>query len=316
VKPFAGSYGVLVTPFTEKEQELDIEALKGLLDWQISCGSPGVILLGTTGEFLTITDSERTEIVKASVQHVAGRMDVLVGTMNAATKNATRYSKEAEDLGADGLMILPPYYYTPTESEITKYYESICKEVSLPIMIYNNPFTSNVDMSAKFVGQLTKEFDNIRYIKEASMDLGRIPDIIEYSDGLMHVFAGERVVDSYLLGATGYVNPYANYIPEASTEICNLLAAGEIEQARRLGQLIAKIDHIIAQGHPTYGHQCYSKALAARRGYPVGDVRPPLTTFAELGAEGVERVGAIMPLISELNSELNSEFNSELSVPV
>jgi 4-hydroxy-tetrahydrodipicolinate synthase len=201
-------------------------------------------------------------------------------------------------------MILPPYYYTPTENEILKYYERICEAVSLPIMVYNNPFTSNVDMSAKFVGKLAKTFDNIRYIKEASMDLGRIPDIIEHSDGLMNVFAGERVVDSFLLGATGYVNPYANYIPEASTQIFDLLESGEYDLARSIGNMIARIDHIIAEGHPTYGHQCYSKALAAERGHPVGDVRPPLTTFAELGAEGLQRVDQIMNLILELNSQL------------
>ena len=79
-----------------------------------------------------------------------------------------RYSREAEELGADGLMILPPYYYTPTEDEIFGYYRAICEAVSMPIMLYNNPVTSNVDMSAKLVGRLTRAFENIRYIKEAS----------------------------------------------------------------------------------------------------------------------------------------------------
>jgi len=136
------------------------------------------------------------------------------------------------------------------------------------------------------------------------MDVGRVADIVEASAGVMKVFAGERVVESYLLGATGYVNPYANYIPEASTAICDFLAAGRIDDARVLSQYINQIDHIIAEGHPTYGHQCYSKALAALRGYPVGDVRQPLTTFANLGAEGVRRVDLIEPLIHDLNAEL------------
>jgi 4-hydroxy-tetrahydrodipicolinate synthase len=124
----------------------------------------------------------------------------------------------------------------------------------------------------------------------------------------MNVFAGERVVDSYMLGATGYVNPYANYIPEASTIICEYLANKEYEKAERISNLIEKLDAIIALGHPTYGHQCYSKALAAVRGYPVGDVRPPLTKFTELGAEGtdrVKRITAIMNQLDDLLKELN-----------
>jgi 4-hydroxy-tetrahydrodipicolinate synthase len=303
-KDFVGSYGVLVTPFTANGKDIDLNSLHNLLDWQIACGSPGVIMLGTTGEFLAVTDEERRLLVDATVKHVDGRIDVLVGTMNAYTPNAVRYSAEAQELGADGLMILPPYYYTPTEDEIFRYYQAICEKVSIPIMIYNNPFTSNVDMSAEFVAKLATAFEQIRYIKEASTDVGRVADVIQASNGLMKVFAGEKVVESYLLGAIGYVNPYANYIPEASTAICNFLAAGRIKEARTLDSYISKINHIIAEGHPTYGHQCYSKAPAALRGYPVGDVRNPITTFATLGQEGVKRVEKIEKLINDLNIAL------------
>ena len=94
-----------------------------------------------------------------------------------------RYSREAEELGADGLMIIPPYYYTPTEDEIFAYYKAICDKVSIPIMLYNNPFTSNVDMSAKLVARLTSAFEQIRYIKEASQDMARVYDIVEETDG-------------------------------------------------------------------------------------------------------------------------------------
>ena len=301
---FVGSYGVLVTPFTKDEQKLDLEALKNFIDWQIKCKSPGIILLGTTGEFLTISDEERELLVDTAVKHVGGRIKVLVGTMNAYTPKAVAYSKGAQDLGADGLMILPPYYYTPTHDEIYNYYKAICEKVSIPIMVYNNPFTSNVDMPAKLIAKLTKDFEQIRYIKEASKDLGRVREIINETDGVMNVFAGERVVESYMLGAVGYVNPYANYIPEASTIICEYLAKKEYEKAEKISHLIEKIDAIIALGHPTYGHQCYSKALAAVRGYPVGDVRPPLTKFEELGAEGKERVAKISTLMNELDDLL------------
>jgi 4-hydroxy-tetrahydrodipicolinate synthase len=299
---FQGSYTVTVTPFTADGAALDLDAHRRFLDWQLDSGVPGVIVLGTTGEFLTLTDAERTELVKATVEHIAGRVPVLVGSMNAYTPNAVRYSREAQELGADGLMIAPPYYYTPTEDEIFGYYKAICDAVDLPIMLYNNPVTTNVDMSAALVGKLTKAFENIRYIKEASLDVARVYDVIEATDGVMNVFAGERVVESYLLGATGYVNPYGNYTPRASSLICDLLAAGELEPAKEISRKLSAMDHIIAAGHPTYGHQCYSKALAALAGYPVGDVRPPLTTFASLGAEGAERVAKLSTLMTELDA--------------
>jgi 4-hydroxy-tetrahydrodipicolinate synthase len=298
---FRGSYTVTITPFDESGA-FDVPAWERFLEWQLGEGVPGIIVLGTTGEFLTIDDDERTLIVETAVRQVAGRVPVLVGTMNASTARAVRYSREAEALGADGLMILPPYYYTPTDDEIFGYYRAICDAVSIPIMLYNNPITSNVDMSAKLVGRLTRAFEQIRYIKEASMDVARVHDVIEETDGVMNVFAGERIVESFLLGAVGYVNPYGNYIPRASAHIWDFLTAGRIEDAKRVQRLINKMDHVIAEGHPTYGHQCYSKALAAAVGYPVGDVRPPLTTFRELGEEGRQRLTKITAVIRELDA--------------
>jgi 4-hydroxy-tetrahydrodipicolinate synthase len=308
-EPFRGSYTVTVTPFTADGSAVEVEAWKDFLDWQLEVGVPGIIVLGTTGEFLTVSDEERALLVGTAVEHVGGRIPVLVGTMNASTTRAVRQSREAEDLGADGLMILPPYYYTPTEDEIFGYYRAICDAVSLPIMLYNNPVTSNVDMSAKLVARLTRAFENIRYIKEASMDVGRVHDVVEATGGTMNVFAGERIVESFLLGAVGYVNPYGNYIPRASSRIWDYLVEGRIEDARKVQRLIDAMDHIIAEGHPTYGHQCYSKALAAAAGHPVGDVRPPLTTFAGLGSEGRDRLAELVPIMQQLD-ELVAELDA------
>ncbi len=298
---FRGSYTVTITPFTEDRSAVDVTALERFLDWQLECGVPGVIVLGTTGEFLTVSDAERELIVGTAVEHVGGRIPVLVGTMNAHTPTAVRHSRAAERLGADGLMIAPPYYYTPTDDEIFRYYAAIADAVTVPIMLYNNPVTTNVDMSARLVGRLTRALENVRYIKEASMDVGRVFDVVEETEGVMNVFAGERIVESFLLGAVGYVNPYGNYIPRPSSRIWDLLVDGRIEDAKRIQRLINRIDHIIAAGHPTYGHQCYSKALAAAAGQPVGDVREPLTTFEELGDEGQDRVAEIVPLMHELD---------------
>jgi 4-hydroxy-tetrahydrodipicolinate synthase len=300
---FRGSYTVSVTPFTAGGSTIDFDAQRRFIDWQLKCGVPGLIIFGSTGEFLTVSDAERTALVQATVEHVAGRIPVLVGTMNAYTPTAVRYSREAQELGADGLMIAPPYYYTPTEDEIFRYYAAICDAVDLPIMVYNNPVTTNVDIPAALVAKMTAELPNIRYIKEASLDVGRVYDIVQATGGVMSVFAGERIVESFLLGAVGYVNPYGNYAPRASTVIWNLLTAGRIEEAKAIEHKLDAVDHIIAAGHPTYGHQCYSKALAAVAGVPMGDVRAPLTSYASLGGEGeavVAKVSALMTELAEL----------------
>lgn len=301
-KSFRGSHTVAVTPFSDDGSGIDTDALKKFIDWQLACEVPGIIVLGTTGEFLTISDDERQELVEATINHVNGRMDVLVGTMDAYTPNAVRYSREAEKLGADGLMVIPPYYYTPTDDEIFAYYQAISEAVSIPIMLYNNPFTSNVDMSAGLVARMTKAFDNVRYIKEASMDVGRVFDIIEATDNVMNVFAGERPVESFMLGAVGYVNPFGNYIPYSTARLWDFLVEGRIDDAKQVQQLADQINSIIAKDHPTYGHQCYSKALAAAAGYPVGDVRLPLTKFEQLGAEGIARRDEIITLMQEVES--------------
>ena len=303
---FRGSYTVAVTPFTEDGSDFCIDSLKRFLDWQIACEVPGIIVLGTSGEFLTVSDSERNRIVDATVKHIDGCMDVLVGTTNVYTPHAARYSREAEDLGADGLMILPPYYYTPTDDEIFGYYETICSATSLPIMLYNNPFTSHVDMSAKLVARLTESLENICYIKEASMDIARVTDVIDESKGAMKVFAGERPVECFLLGAIGYVNPYGNYIPRATARMWDLLEMGKIDDAKTIQNYADAINHIIAEGHPRYGHQCYSKALAAAVGYPMGDTREPITRFAQLGAEEHAKRDRMVQLIEELNRFVNN----------
>lgn len=290
MKQFRGCHTVTVTPFTPDGGAIDVPALQRFLDWQHASGVPGVIILGTTGEFLTVSEAEREQYVAETVAHCRGKMTVMVGATHAHTPTAVRYARMAEKLGADGLMIAPPYYYTPTEDEIFAYYAAISEAVSIPIMLYNNPFTTHVDIKPKLVAKLTKHLPNVRYIKEASMDVGRVFDIVEATGGVMNVFAGERVVESFKLGAVGYVDPYGNYVPRASTALFPLLEAGRVKRAIQIQHILDEMTNIIKEGHPLYGHQCYAKALAAAAGYPVGDVRPPLTSFASLGEEGRRRV--------------------------
>mgnify|MGYP001352436459 CR=1 FL=1 len=254
---FTGSHTVSITPFTPGGAEIDFEAWEGFLDWQVACSVPGIIILGTTGEFLTITDVERSAFVKKTVDYVNGRMVVWVGTMNAHTPNAVRYSKEAEDLGADGLMIIPPYYYTPTDDEIFEYYRAICESCDLQFMLYNNPFTSNVDMPASLVGRLAKSFEQIRYIKEASQRIERIHDILVESDGHMNPWAGQRVMESYKMGAKGYVNPYGNYIPRASIKFVEWAEQKRWDDVQAVQSIISKFDIIITKLSSIFYSKCH-----------------------------------------------------------
>ncbi|HJO68744.1 MAG TPA: dihydrodipicolinate synthase family protein, partial [Rhodospirillales bacterium] len=229
-----GSYTVTVTPFDEETQAYDEAAMRSFVDWQIEEGVPGLIILGSMGEFLLIDEDERTHIVESTIDQAAGRIPVFVGTMDAHTDNAVRYSKEAEALGAEGLMITPPYYYTPTEDEIFEYYKAISEAVSIPIMLYNQPFLCNVDMSAAFVAKLTKAFENIRYIKEATGHADRVYDIVRLTDGVMNCFAGNRVYECFLFGATGYVSPPGNYAPRPAVAMWEMLERGEMETAKKI----------------------------------------------------------------------------------
>jgi len=138
------------------------------------------------------------------------------------------------------------------------------------------------------------------------MDVGRIFDIVEATEGVMNVFAGERPVESFLLGAVGYVNPFGNYIPYSTSRMWDLLVQGRIEDAKAIQHLAEMVNEMIAEGHPMYGHQCYSKALAAAAGYPMGDVRPPLTRFEQLGQEGIDRRSKMVELMQEVESLAHS----------
>ena len=198
---FRGAYTVMVTPFKDDNSGIDEKALRRFIDWQIAEGVPGLMPLGSTGEFLAVDDAERTSLVTWTIDHVAGRVPVIVGTANHRTEVAIRYSQEAEALGADGVMIIPPYYYKPSDEEIYTYYARIDEKISIPIMLYNNPFNNRVDMSAEFVARLWRELGNVKYIKESSGVTERTYEVRRLTGDGMIVFGGWRPLEAYRIGA-------------------------------------------------------------------------------------------------------------------
>lgn len=192
---YRGSFTVVVTPFREGDEAFDEDAMRRFVDWQIAEGAYGLITLGSMGEFFLVDDDERGRIISAVVGQAAGRVPVFAGAANARTEKAVRFSREAEKLGADGIMVLPPLYIAPTDAEIVAYFRRIAEAVSIPIMIYNNPTNANVDIPADVVARLADEFNNIRYIKEARGELARVAEIRRLAGEKMHVWQVHRASD-------------------------------------------------------------------------------------------------------------------------
>ena len=218
---FCGSYTVMVTPFREDGRGIDEAATRRFVDWQIREGVPGLIPLGSTGEFLSVADDERTRLIEVLVDQARGRIPVVAGTAAEWTDVAVRYSREAERLGADGVMVVPPFYSSPTEDELFEHYRRIGEAISIPVMVYNNPNTSNVDLRPEFVARLG-EIDTVRYIKESSGDISRVREIARLSGGRVTVFAGYHAFDSMVLGADGYVSVCGNIVPRLSADLYRL----------------------------------------------------------------------------------------------
>jgi 4-hydroxy-tetrahydrodipicolinate synthase len=230
---FRGVYSVTVTPF-DADGALDLPALRRYIDWQVREGIHGLIPLGSTGEFLSMSDEERTAVVETVVATVARRVPVLIGAGAERTEDAIRYAREAEALGADGVMIIPPFYSTPTPDELFVHYRRIAEAISIPIMLYNNPATANVDLTPPLVARLS-EIDGVSYIKESTLEVTRVRDILDFCGDRMTVFGGILGFESFVEGAEGWVAVASNLAPAHCARLFTLTAdAQDIRAARAL----------------------------------------------------------------------------------
>ncbi len=270
MKPFEGSFAVCITPFTEDGGAVNYASLKNYINWQIRNGSPGLVFLGSTGEFLSVSEEERIGITETAVKTSAGRIPILMGTAAEDTREAVRLSRQAEALGADGLMIVPPFYSTPTEDELYQHYKSISDAVSIPIMVYNNPATANVDLVPSILARLA-QIENVHYVKESTMDVTRVRDINELCGGKLTVFGGIMGYESFLEGAKGWVSVASNVLPRETADIYNLVKAGDLKDAWSLYMRILPIIQFVGGIWYVGG----TKALLNAMGLAVGNPRPP-----------------------------------------
>lgn len=284
-KPFRGTYTVLITPFDETGAKVDLKAMADLVDWQIKQGIHGLIPLGSTGEFLSLTDDEQAAVAETAIKAAKGRVPVLIGTGCENTLDGVRLSKRAEALGADGVMIIPPFYSTPTEDELFEHYRRIGEAIGIPIMIYNNPATANVDMRPETVKRLSA-IDNVRYIKESTLEVTRVRDIIDLCGDRMTVFAGILGYESFWLGAQGWVAVCSNLLPAESAKLFELVA-----DAKDQPEALALYKRILPIVRWVGGHRyvAATKAGFAMMGRPVGPPRPPRLPLPAADVEALRK---------------------------
>ncbi len=209
---FHGTYTVMITPFSD-DGSVNVAALRAFVDWQIAEGIHDLIPLGSTGEFLSLSDTEKELVTATVIKQAARRVPVLIGTGAEDTREVVRLSRRAEALGADGVMIIPPFYSTPTDDEILHHYRTVSDAIGIPIMVYNNPAVANVDLCPALIARLA-EIDNCRYIKESTLEVTRVRDIIRRCGDRMQVFGGILGFESFVEGAVGWTAVAANVIPD------------------------------------------------------------------------------------------------------
>jgi 4-hydroxy-tetrahydrodipicolinate synthase len=227
-----GAYPVLITPMTEA-QEIDWAGVKNNVNYFINQGVAGIVINGSTGEFVSLSKEERFQMIELVLKEVNGRIPVIVGTSAETTKETIEYTKQAEAHGADCALIINPYYGKPKENEIYFHYKEVSNAVHIPIMLYNNPFTSGINMSTELMLNIGRDCEYVTHIKESSGEIGKARDLARQGKGDFEVFCGseELVMESYFVGATGWISVAGNIAPKLVTDMFNYFQNGKVDKA-------------------------------------------------------------------------------------
>jgi 4-hydroxy-tetrahydrodipicolinate synthase len=229
---FKGSCVALVTPFTETGVNFD--ALGQLLDWQIAEGTDAILLCGTTGEPSTMTWEERKRVIDFGVKRVAGRVPVIAGTGGNSTQNVIEASRAAEDLGADALLVVTPYYNKATPKGLVAHYHAVAEHTHSPIIVYNVPSRTGVNVLPPVMKRLA-EHPRVRAIKEASGNIEQITELARLCPEV-DLYSGndDHVLPLMVLGGLGVISVVANIAPRDTHDMVARYLAGDIEGARQL----------------------------------------------------------------------------------
>ncbi|MBR5624407.1 4-hydroxy-tetrahydrodipicolinate synthase [bacterium] len=267
---FKGSIVALVTPF-RKNGSVDHGAVRELVEWHIASGTNAIVPCATTGESPTLTHDEHDEVIATVVKAVNKRIPVLAGCGSNCTEESLRLIKHAESVGADGALVITPYYNKPTQSGMIAHYESLAEATNLPIVIYNVPGRTGVNIKPETVAELAK-IPNIVGIKEASGSLDQASEIMRLCD--LDVLSGEDSLNFPLMaiGAVGAVSVVANVVPELMAKLTSAALRGDMEEGRRLHKMLFPISRaLFAETNP-----CPVKAALAMLGKCGNNLRLPL----------------------------------------
>lgn len=289
-----GVLTALSTPFDQNEG-LDIDALRRVVDRSIDAGVDGVVAAGSTGEVGALSSDERMRLVDAVVEHADGRVPVIAQTGATTTAEAIRLSRAAQRSGADVLMLLTPYYEPLTIEETVAYIKDVAEAVEIPVMLYNIPCVTGINLDHETVRHIATEVDNVRYIKDSSANWEQALRLIHHHSDVIGTFIGW---DAYLYsalveGAAGVMAGTANVVPDQIVEVSRLIREGDLAGAlERWKRLYPVIDHLLSAPFISA-----VKAGLDLQGVPVGSPRRPT---AELSTAEVEK---LRPLLSSLARE-------------
>lgn len=229
---FHGALTAMVTPF--KNGAFDEESYRALLDWQIEQGINGVVPCGTTGESATLSHEEHKRVVRTCVEHVAGRVPVLAGAGSNNTKEAIELAKDARDAGADGLLLITPYYNKPTQEGLYQHFKAISAEVDLPFIVYNVPGRTGVNLLPETLARMARDIPQVQGTKDATANLHQVSDIAEYCGKDFMLISGDdfTVLPLLAVGGCGVISVVSNIAPAWMAGMYKAFAEGDIEKAR------------------------------------------------------------------------------------
>ncbi|MFH6998742.1 dihydrodipicolinate synthase family protein [Flavobacterium sp. FlaQc-57] len=288
---FKGIIAYPITPFDTNEK-VDIKLYKQLLERLIVSGSHAVAPLGSTGVMPYLNDDEKEAITEATVEQTKGRVPILVGVSNLTTERTIYHAKFAEKAGADAVMIIPMSYWKLSDDEIVKHYDTVAKQISIPIMAYNNPATAGVDMSPALLKRIL-EIPNVTMIKESTGDIQRMHYLKKELRENVAFYNGSNplALSAFAAGATGWCTAAPNLIPELNIALYNAVQENDLLEAQRLFyKQIDLLRFIVEKGLPRA-----IKSGLKIQGIDSGHLRKPLQPLTE---KEITDLGSIIKLVN------------------
>lgn len=278
---FQGAGVAICTPF-DQNGAVNYEKLGELIEFQIANKTDAIIICGTTGEASTLTHEEHLEVIRYCVEKTAKRIPVIAGTGSNCTDTAIYLSKEAEQYGVDGLLVVTPYYNKATQKGLAEHFTMIANSVNVPIILYNVPSRTGCNLCPETVVALARNVKNIVGIKEASGDISQIAKLAYLSEGIIDIYSGndDQIVPILSLGGVGVISVLSNIAPRETHDIVASYLSGDVEQSRKL-QLAAipLVKALFCEVNPIP-----VKRAMNFMGMEVGTLRRPLTEMEECNA--------------------------------